>query len=150
MGSSYWNNKQNNEVPFPYSALPDDNPPTKSRRFLKVTLVLSSLFLAAVVLVGLIHYTENGNGKAPRPAFTPGSDAANSMPSSETAAVGQPRGVAEGVSPKSIGSHLGSTVSFSWSRKTLAWQRSAFHFQPKKNWMNGEFFLLLLFFFFNS
>lgn len=133
--ASYWN-KQNIEVPYSYTALPDDNAyavaPTKSRRYLKVTLVLSSLFLAALVLVGLI-YIDNGNGKVP--AFTPGSDA-NSMPSPSSSPVAEPRGVEEGVSPKSIGSRLGATVSFSWSRKTLSWQRSAFHFQPKKNWMN--------------
>ncbi|KAI3453595.1 hypothetical protein Pfo_010258 [Paulownia fortunei] len=45
------------------------------------------------------------------------------------------RGVAEGVSSKSFGPLLGAPA-YSWSTKLLAWQRTAFHFQPRKNWMN--------------
>ncbi|KAG9132653.1 hypothetical protein Leryth_016701 [Lithospermum erythrorhizon] len=46
------------------------------------------------------------------------------------------RGVSGGVSPKSNVKLLGS-FSCIWTNKMLAWQRTAFHFQPKENWMNG-------------
>lgn len=48
-----------------------------------------------------------------------------------------PRGVAEGVSAKSRTEPvLGDGMSFNWSNAMLSWQRSAYHFQPAKNWMN--------------
>ncbi|KAJ4866594.1 hypothetical protein Rs2_46375 [Raphanus sativus] len=27
--------------------------------------------------------------------------------------------------------------AFAWNNTMLSWQRTAFHFQPEKNWMNG-------------
>lgn len=30
-----------------------------------------------------------------------------------------------------------NTVSFAWNNSVLSWQRTAFHFQPEQNWMNG-------------
>lgn len=47
------------------------------------------------------------------------------------------RGVSAGVSEKSNKKLLGSTASFPWNNSMLSWQRTAFHFQPEKNWMNG-------------
>lgn len=46
-----------------------------------------------------------------------------------------PRGVKEGVSSKEL---LTSTPAepFGWSNNQLQWQRTAYHFQPEKNWMN--------------
>ncbi|KAL6986068.1 beta-fructofuranosidase [Sarracenia purpurea var. burkii] len=49
------------------------------------------------------------------------------------------RGVPEGVSAKSHGVHLG-TPSYPWTKRMLAWQRTTFHFQPTKNWMNGPLY----------
>ncbi|KAK4486401.1 hypothetical protein RD792_009075 [Penstemon davidsonii] len=46
------------------------------------------------------------------------------------------RGVAEGVSAKTFKPVLGAH-KFPWTKKMLAWQRTAYHFQPKNNWMNG-------------
>ncbi|CAN4127581.1 unnamed protein product [Withania somnifera] len=45
------------------------------------------------------------------------------------------RGVEEGVSAKSHGHFLGARP-FPWTKEMLTWQRTSFHFQPKKNWMN--------------
>lgn len=45
-----------------------------------------------------------------------------------------PRGVREGVSSKEL---LTSGDPFGWSNNQLQWQRTAYHFQPVKNWMNG-------------
>ncbi|KAL4389894.1 hypothetical protein AHAS_Ahas03G0090700 [Arachis hypogaea] len=46
-----------------------------------------------------------------------------------------PRGVAEGVSAKS-NSFLSETTPYNWTNAMLSWQRTAFHFQPERNWMN--------------
>ncbi|XP_044484093.1 acid beta-fructofuranosidase [Mangifera indica] len=46
------------------------------------------------------------------------------------------RGVSAGVSDKS-NRYFGANVrSFPWNNTMLSWQRTAFHFQPRKNWMN--------------
>ena len=47
------------------------------------------------------------------------------------------RGAAEGVSEKSTAPLLGALRDYAWTNAMLAWQRTAFHFQPPKNWMNG-------------
>ncbi|QHO19881.1 hypothetical protein HN873_035984 [Arachis hypogaea] len=46
------------------------------------------------------------------------------------------RGVSAGVSEKT-NRHLGAKPFPGWSNTMLSWQRTAFHFQPDKNWMNG-------------
>ncbi|WVZ00579.1 hypothetical protein V8G54_026648 [Vigna mungo] len=46
-----------------------------------------------------------------------------------------PRGLAQGVSPKSNPT-LFQKVSYNWTNAMFSWQRTAFHFQPQKNWMN--------------
>nr|UXP88657.1 sai protein [Fritillaria thunbergii] len=47
------------------------------------------------------------------------------------------RGVSEGVSDKSTASLLGSSLTgYPWTKAILQWQRTGFHFQPEKNWMN--------------
>lgn len=45
-----------------------------------------------------------------------------------------PRGVSEGVSAKSVPMF---GTAYPWTNAMLAWQRTAYHFQPEKNWMNG-------------
>lgn len=49
------------------------------------------------------------------------------------------RGTAEGVSEKSNGPILGAAPAYPWTNAMLLWQRTAYHFQPRKNWMNGSF-----------
>jgi beta-fructofuranosidase len=50
------------------------------------------------------------------------------------------RGVAEGVSEKSNApALLGGGGAYDWTNAMLSWQRTAFHFQPEKNWMNGRY-----------
>ncbi|CAJ2664092.1 unnamed protein product [Trifolium pratense] len=58
------------------------------------------------------------------------------------------RGVSAGVSEKSnmflsaAGGNkvVGESESFPWNNTMLSWQRTAFHFQPEKNWMNGPMY----------
>lgn len=51
-----------------------------------------------------------------------------------------PRGVAEGVSAKSNPSAFDEEkVSYNWTNAMFSWQRTAYHFQPEKNWMNGRY-----------
>ncbi|KAG4131155.1 hypothetical protein ERO13_D09G190000v2 [Gossypium hirsutum] len=46
------------------------------------------------------------------------------------------RGLAAGVSEKSNWVFGGDLPDHPWNNSMLSWQRTAFHFQPEKNWMN--------------
>ncbi|XP_051121661.1 acid beta-fructofuranosidase-like [Andrographis paniculata] len=46
------------------------------------------------------------------------------------------RGPSQGVSEKVFRQRRGGASPFSWSNVMLTWQRTAYHFQPEKNWMN--------------
>lgn len=70
----------------------------------------------------------------------------SSSPTNETATIPDKlqavsRGMAAGVSEKSsrlYSSGFGAgTPVYPWNNSMLSWQRTAFHFQPEKNWMNG-------------
>ncbi|GLU20930.1 hypothetical protein SLE2022_371030 [Rubroshorea leprosula] len=50
-----------------------------------------------------------------------------------------PRGVAEGVSAKSNPTFW-SEGSYNWTNAMFSWQRTAYHFQPERNWMNGPLY----------
>uniref|UniRef100_J3LZX5 beta-fructofuranosidase n=1 Tax=Oryza brachyantha TaxID=4533 RepID=J3LZX5_ORYBR len=54
------------------------------------------------------------------------------------------RGVVEGVSEKSNAPSLrlggGKVRDYDWTNAMLSWQRTAFHFQPPNNWMNGPLY----------
>ncbi|GKV17596.1 hypothetical protein SLEP1_g28076 [Rubroshorea leprosula] len=64
----------------------------------------------------------------------------NSTSEIQNAAVSKvvPRGVAEGVSAKSNPTFW-SEGSYNWTNAMLSWQRTAYHFQPERNWMNGRY-----------
>lgn len=49
-----------------------------------------------------------------------------------------PRGVSQGVSAKSNPPHL-NEITYNWTSVMFSWQRTSFHFQPQKNWMNGMY-----------
>ncbi|KAL0923714.1 hypothetical protein M5K25_007782 [Dendrobium thyrsiflorum] len=56
--------------------------------------------------------------------------------SSPTISTPIPRGPTAGVSEKSTFQLLASSAAYPWTNTMLAFQRTAFHFQPQKNWMN--------------
>ncbi|XP_058180673.1 acid beta-fructofuranosidase-like [Rhododendron vialii] len=120
---------ENNEpavFPHPYTSLPDGEETRKvqenHRRPVKGMLLMLSGFWTLVALMAYFGMGSNWNSttseeiKSPPPPLLP-------------------RGVAEGVSAKSWGLHLGYP-SYPWTQRMLDWQRTGFHFQPNKNWMN--------------
>lgn len=116
-------------IPPPYSALPDRHPspalPRKSRNFTTTTILIS--FLLLVSLFALFSYT---NTSSPESVKLP-----------ENTQSRLARGVAEGVSAKS-NPYFSDSVdgSFNWTNAMFSWQRTAFHFQPEGNWMNGNLY----------
>lgn len=154
--SNYWNEKTI-EAPQSsnYTSLSDENDdaddPVERRRreSYKVILVFLSGILAFGLLVTLVKIDHNyANYKKMLLAEAELLEEEDEMIySSEkirlVTTAEEARGVAEGVSPKSLspvllGAINTTTPSFSWTKKMLDWQRTAFHFQPKHNWMNGN------------
>ncbi|KAL6651117.1 hypothetical protein ACP70R_010042 [Stipagrostis hirtigluma subsp. patula] len=90
--------------------------------------VVPYLLLLGLTVVMVCKFQHEGQGAAAMPAA--GVEVAAS------------RGVAEGVSEKStaplLGGAGGDVSDYAWTNAMLAWQRTAFHFQPPKNWMNAR------------
>ncbi|PIM99149.1 Beta-fructofuranosidase (invertase) [Handroanthus impetiginosus] len=101
-------------------------PQTEHRRRTSSVVLFLMAGLLGVALFVVVALGTNGNE-----SHKMVSEPANMIPGG--------RGVAEGVSSKSYRPFLGAPA-YSWTAKLLAWQRTGFHFQPKKNWMNGPVF----------
>nr|BAG30919.1 soluble acid invertase [Pyrus pyrifolia] len=124
-----------------YAPLPGEDPsaavppPTHRRPFKGFAVIFPSV----IFLLSLVTLVINqGPGSPPktvpeqpdhhhqyRPAST----------SSETRSFSVPRGKLEGVSAKSY-PHFSEDASYNWTNAMFSWQRTAFHFQPEKNWIN--------------
>ncbi|KAF3774954.1 Beta-fructofuranosidase soluble isoenzyme I [Nymphaea thermarum] len=122
------------ENPHPYTPLLADRRPTVSSPQRRPVQVLASVLFAVVGLSGLLVICKIQSSRQPlvveekddrrEPlAFWPVS-----------------RGKPEGVSEKA--SLIWPSPSFTWTNAMLAWQRTSYHFQPEKNWMNGPLFYM--------
>lgn len=126
--------------PVSYAPLPSDEGddrlgsghPRSRLRLLCLVLAPALLIAVAATVVVLSSGTGTGPDLHPRPTVP-------------DPVVLKDRGVAEGVSSKSSGAGagtgsrsglLGSRGLYPWTNKMLAWQRTGFHFQPERNWMN--------------
>ncbi|KAG2715649.1 hypothetical protein I3760_03G087700 [Carya illinoinensis] len=117
-----------------YSPLPGHSSPASPRRPLKgfAGIISSCIFLLALVALILDQSQEPSHkpGKDEAPALTPKATSFSNI-SGPVA-----RGVAQGVSAKSSPSFSGNELSYNWTNAMFSWQRTAFHFQPQRNWMN--------------
>lgn len=124
---------------LPYTPLPDgDNasssvvsPTTQNggRRSLKFVLVLSGILAISLIMGPMFLFSTKDGGAVDKNRASP-----------EIMVELEPRGVSEGVSMKSFRRpSLGEEppANFPWNSNVLSWQRTSFHFQPTKNWMNG-------------
>ncbi|XP_051143562.1 beta-fructofuranosidase, soluble isoenzyme I-like [Andrographis paniculata] len=100
----------------------------KPRKLLRFTPILFFLSISAILLTLKITKdpSRSNNLKNSTASFSPATPLAEA-PS---------RGPAQGVSEKVFRSVAGGNSSFRWTNAMLTWQRTAFHFQPEKNWMN--------------
>jgi beta-fructofuranosidase len=128
-------------MPYSYAALPEDAEAAvvgRGRRTgplfaaLLLTLVAALLAVAALAGVRLVGELPAGGVVMPNHPM-------------EVMDVSGSRGPESGVSEKTsgaasesggmLGADAGSNA-FPWSNAMLQWQRTGFHFQPEKNWMN--------------
>ncbi|PQM42711.1 vacuolar acid invertase [Prunus yedoensis var. nudiflora] len=120
-----------------YTPLPGDpllsGPPETPRRPLKVFAVIFASVIFLMSLVALII-----NQGPPQQDGRHHEKQSASTASSETTSFSRlPRGIAQGVSAKSNPS-FSDEASYNWTNAMFSWQRTAFHFQPERNWMNGR------------
>ncbi|XP_023762431.1 beta-fructofuranosidase, soluble isoenzyme I [Lactuca sativa] len=120
-----------------YSLLPDSDhhhyPPPISQRRRPLTL-LSSIFLSMLIFSSLIALILNRHSQ---PHTSVDDETGDRAPANE-AFKPISRGVSQGVSEKSNFqlSSPGADDIYPWTNAMLSWQRTGFHFQPPKNWMN--------------
>lgn len=121
-----------------YSPLPDDREVSPNRwRSIKPFLFSIVLSLSAAVLLLLMAQGLSESEHQQRRVLLV--EDASSGPVTRVL----PRGVAEGVSAKSVLMFLNPNETYPWTNSMLRWQRTAFHFQPEKNWMNGIYIYLI-------
>lgn len=148
-------------LPYSYATLPDgpgSSETASSGPWKKRIWAVFAGFLVISLLVAFQCYAASSSDNAPP---HPSDDCAFLKSQPETSQVAVPstkwkpvsRGVSAGVSEKSNSKRLfGSSFreSFPWNNSMLSWQRTAFHFQPEKNWMNGNNSFVIFFLFFVS
>ncbi|KAK4801959.1 hypothetical protein SAY86_000162 [Trapa natans] len=93
------------------------------RRWVTTTIALACLLIVSVACIGLFTFTSKHG-----PATEHVSNGA--MPVSR----GRPEGVSEKTNRLVVGDANGPP--YPWTNNMLTWQRTGFHFQPEKNWMN--------------
>lgn len=122
MASQYHSNSDPENSAIHYTFLPDQPDSGHRKSFKVVSGILLSFFLLLCLSAFVILNNQSPDSPSPSP------------PS---------RGVSQGVSEKTFRDVTGAShVSYPWSNAMLTWQRTAYHFQPQKNWMNGNFFIL--------
>lgn len=120
------------------------------RRSLKIGLLVFSGLMISALIMSFMDFGKQpnvANMKAKKPddlSLRPPPEnlaGVQVMPGSNDLLFTMTRGKPHGVSEKANGlPQRGLKVPFfDWNDLQLSWQRTAFHFQPQKNWMNGIF-----------
>ncbi|CAK9181543.1 unnamed protein product [Ilex paraguariensis] len=127
--------------PASYTPLPEQNEstgfPADYRRPSKglVGIFLCALFISSLVVLIVNQGSEpqsevnaHQQKSAPSTSVSPGT----LKPPS--------RGESKSVSEETFREISGETEDYPWTNSMLSWQRTSYHFQPEKNWMNGPLF----------
>jgi len=128
---------------------PSHAPPNSRSRKDLLLVFFGLLFLSSLVAFGSYRASNvpHAHVSSPTSNHQQEQQSPTSLPSSKWRPVS--RGVSSGVSEKSsnmlFSSEGGASEAFPWDNSMLSWQRTSFHFQPEKNWMNGNSFLSFCF-----
>lgn len=106
-------------------------------------MICGLFLLSSLVAFGGYRASNAPHADVSSPASNDEQPSPTSVPSPKWYPVS--RGVSSGVSEKSSSMLFavkdGASKAFPWDNSMLSWQRTAFHFQPEKNWMNGNVML---------
>ncbi|KAF8380477.1 hypothetical protein HHK36_027963 [Tetracentron sinense] len=126
------------EATFSYTPLPEEAEPTGIPASRLKHLKSFFITLCGILFLGLLMVLIHDQGST---TTTPVVVEGERSLSSSTMIMGEnikavSRGVPEGVSEKSFRLFSGEGDSYPWTNAMLSWQRTSYHFQPQKNWMN--------------
>ncbi|KAL0403062.1 UNVERIFIED_CONTAM: Acid beta-fructofuranosidase AIV-18 [Sesamum radiatum] len=127
-------------TPSSYSAGPHATSSAAEPRRLKKQLLPSILF-SSIILLPLVLVIVD---KRPAKLIMNSCDVVETTPSTSDNDFSPARplteppleGVSEVASENVFRQVSDGGLTFSWSNVMLSWQRTAYHFQPEKNWMN--------------
>ncbi|XP_042505877.1 beta-fructofuranosidase, soluble isoenzyme I-like [Macadamia integrifolia] len=121
-----------NAIPCSYAPLPDEESQpeiqTTRRRPVKVFASIFTIVFFLAMFILLL-----GSQRSETPETIEG-EISSSAASEISRSVS--RGVSQGVSEKAFRLFSGDSDVYSWTNAMLSWQRTEYHFQPEKNWMN--------------
>ncbi|KAI3458286.1 hypothetical protein Pfo_014949 [Paulownia fortunei] len=119
-----------------YTPIPA-GPPAEQPRTKKLfaSILFSSFFLLSLILL-VINQQPDPQAKLNDASAQNPSTSAHSFSPARPVIEPPSRGVEQGVSEKVFRRVSGGNLSFAWTNVMLSWQRTAYHFQPEKNWMN--------------
>ncbi|MBA0773363.1 hypothetical protein Gotri_008642 [Gossypium trilobum] len=127
-------------LPVSSHAGSDPTGPSENRRK-PMKLQLSTFFV--LLTVGFFAALLTSNNGSDTGFVKENEHGSLASPSSEKQLRPVSRGPAVGVSEKSnrlFAKDNENQLAYPWNNSMLSWQRTAFHFQPEKNWMNGPLF----------
>ncbi|MBA0621581.1 hypothetical protein Godav_007188 [Gossypium davidsonii] len=127
-------------LPVSSHAGSDPTGPSENRRK-PMKLQLSIFFV--LLTVGFFAALLTSNNRSDNGFVKENEHGSLASPSSEKQLRPVSRGPAVGVSEKSnrlFAKDNENQLAYPWNNSMLSWQRTAFHFQPEKNWMNGPLF----------
>lgn len=119
-----------------YTRLPDHPPSPANHR--RPSNVLAAIFISMLLMSSLVALILNQKTQHPKANNVYGNPREITSPLMPESSMVLSRGVAEGVSEKAVGEFYGAGPVYPWTNAMLAWQRTSYHFQPEKNWMNGR------------
>ncbi|CAA0834590.1 Acid beta-fructofuranosidase 4- vacuolar [Striga hermonthica] len=123
------------EIAASYAPIPTE--PEAAERPRVTRKLLPSILVSSFFLLSLILLIVNQGRRGPR------AELGGTAPAASVDYVPPSRGPAQGVSEKvfrRVGGGGGDNQSFAWTNVMLTWQRTAYHFQPEKNWINGPLY----------
>ncbi|KAJ8437806.1 hypothetical protein Cgig2_013725 [Carnegiea gigantea] len=130
----------NSGLPYSYAPLLNGDEPNGSGRVRgranKIGLIILSGLMVSALLFSLLDYNAKSNVIQREPTK-------EGLQESDDVPMKVSRGKDHGVSEKTNGLSLKGLRSpnyFDWNDLQLTWQRTSFHFQPQKNWMNGPMY----------
>ncbi|XP_010533769.1 PREDICTED: acid beta-fructofuranosidase 3, vacuolar-like [Tarenaya hassleriana] len=123
--------------PVPYTPLsdgssgPEPDPARRRRAIMGPLAVSSGLFLVALYVALIATH----DGSSPQ-ADVIGAGNATVTPDSRARVAGVSEKSTDRLRSFGLWNGAPATAEFPWDNSMLNWQRTAFHFQPEKNWMN--------------
>ncbi|KAL0452571.1 UNVERIFIED_CONTAM: Beta-fructofuranosidase, soluble isoenzyme I [Sesamum latifolium] len=129
------------EVATSYAPIPAGPHPTSSAaEHRRPKKLLASILFSSFLLLSLVVLILNQRPAKLDTVETTPSTSVNDFSPARPLTEPPSRGVSMGASEKVFRRVSGGELTFSWSNVMLSWQRTAYHFQPEKNWMNGPLF----------